>query len=537
MNTGLPNSEIRCIAGNDSNIFAGTWGYGIYKFNKNGLIWQAVNSGLPTNAIVLSLAVNGFNIYAGTEDPGGVFISNNNGFSWEIATQTAYYPVSSLFVKDSYIFAGTAGYGIYLSNDNGMTWSSKNNGLRDDYEFIWSFSSVGSIIIAGTSSGVYSSTNNGINWNSINSGLNFIPITTMAIRDSVIFAGTISGMYKSNNKGGSWNYMNVLGPTTINQLVINGNDIFAGLNGMGVYLSTNNGESWEERNFGLTDRYIGSLAILDSNIIAGTSSGVFLSNNNGNSWTSVNNGLPNPTFVFSVAFSGTNIFAGTDKGLFLSTNYGQNWEHINLSPMHDDYITAIAAIDTNIFVGDNFSVYFSNDRGKSWVQIDDGFLTFDVITAFAKVGTNIFVTTYFSGIFMLTNNGTKWTPVSTGFPNVRIDCIAGDNDHVYIGSTASVWKRPLSEFQGIGIEEYKNSERVTVYPNPAKDEITVALSLQVSLGIVSTVSVFDIHGRELINTQFRGSESQININFLPRGIYFFIISNEKMYAVRKIIKE
>ncbi len=51
------------------------------------------------------------------------------------------------------------------------------------------------------------------------------------------------------------------------------------------------------------------------------------------------------------------------------------------------------------------------------------------ITSFAYNGTNIFVGTYEAGIFLSTNNGTDWTPVTSGvlYPGIRALATIGTN--------------------------------------------------------------------------------------------------------------
>ena len=78
-----------------------------------------------------------------------------------------------------------------------------------------------------------------------------------------------------------------------------------------MYRSTDNGISWTAADSGLTNTFIYSFAVSNTNLFAGTDGGVFLSTNSGTSWTAVNSGLPDDEEVRSLAVSGTNLFAGT----------------------------------------------------------------------------------------------------------------------------------------------------------------------------------------------------------------------------------
>ena len=63
------------------DLFAGTWGSGVFRSTDNGERWTRVNTGL-TNATVQTLAINqSRDIFAGTIGS-GIFRSTDNGDSW-----------------------------------------------------------------------------------------------------------------------------------------------------------------------------------------------------------------------------------------------------------------------------------------------------------------------------------------------------------------------------------------------------------------------------------------------------------------------
>jgi hypothetical protein len=167
VNTGLTNTKILTLAVNGNNIFAGTYGGGIYFSTNNGLNWTQVNSGL-WNTFVSAIDLCGGNIYAGTYGS-GVFVSTNNGLNWTAVNSGLTNPnVYSLAISGSNIFAGTLG-GVFLSTNNGANWTAVNSGLVSLYIYTLAFS--GSNIFAGTWSGIFLSTDNGTNWVPVNSGL------------------------------------------------------------------------------------------------------------------------------------------------------------------------------------------------------------------------------------------------------------------------------------------------------------------------------------------------------------------------------
>jgi len=95
-----------------TNIFAGTWGGGVFLSTNNGTSWTQVNNGLM-NTVVRSLAVSGTNIFAGTSG-GGVYLSTSNGASWtEVNNGLKNTYVYALAVSGTNLFAGTLIGGVW----------------------------------------------------------------------------------------------------------------------------------------------------------------------------------------------------------------------------------------------------------------------------------------------------------------------------------------------------------------------------------------------------------------------------------------
>jgi hypothetical protein len=269
-----------------SNLFAGTYDFGIFLSTDSGKSWTAVNSGLPENPKVWSLAVKDTDIFIGT-DGNGVYLSRNCGVSWTVVSTglPTNACVHALVIQGLNIFAGTWGDGIYLSSNNGTSWTACNGGRPDT---VISLGVNGINIYAGArNSGVFFTTNNGNNWIVANGGLppnNRNEVWSFASMGSNIFAGTaLNGVFISTNNSTNWATVNSgLRDTNIISLIVNGTYLFAGTLGSSksgsIFLSTNNGASWQEVNTGLpTDvsNLVWSLALMGSNLYAGCSDGVW----------------------------------------------------------------------------------------------------------------------------------------------------------------------------------------------------------------------------------------------------------------------
>jgi len=317
---------INSLAVSGTNLFAGTYGGGVFLSTNNGTSWTA--TGL-TDTDVCALAISSTNLFAGTLED-GVFLSTNNGTSWTAVNNgLTHLQLNSLAVNSNgaggtSLFAGTCSGGVFLSTNDGTSWTPVNDSLTHLQVHALAVSpnrAGGSNLFAGTyGGGVFVSTNNGTNWTAVNNGLTNTSIRALAVSGTNLFAGTVGGgVFLSTNNGTNWTAVNT-GLTNLHVPVLGvspngagGRNLFAGIDGGGLFLSTNNGTSWTAVNNGLTKTNVSALAVSGSNLFAGTESGVFLSTNNGTSWTAVNTGLTN-TSVFALAVSGTNLFAGTHGG-------------------------------------------------------------------------------------------------------------------------------------------------------------------------------------------------------------------------------
>ena len=284
------------------NLFVGTHG-GVFLSTNNGISWSAVSNGL-TDSSIQCLAVNGGNIFAGTNSK-GVFLSTNNGISWSaVSNGLTDSSIQCLAVNGSNIFAGTNSKGVFLSTNNGISWSAVNSGLKNLHvnSFVVSGNSIFTIFIGIDSSTVYLSTNNGTNWIAINTKL----------PPYFVFTGLLTA---------------------------SGNDLFTGAisivdaNG-GLLTSTNNGTNWTKIGSGLPGGQITALVASGNNLFVGAyypgmidyGAGVYLSTDNGISCTAFNSGMPSNIVIGCIAVTETYIFASTiPYGAYGSTDSGTVW--------------------------------------------------------------------------------------------------------------------------------------------------------------------------------------------------------------------
>jgi hypothetical protein len=353
-------------------------------------------------------------------------------------------------------------------------------------------------------------------------------IQALAANGTNIFAAAQGGVALSTDNGAHWNPVSGLPQDTnggYNALSVIGPIIAAAGGNGGVLLSTNGGTSWTSA--GLTGWQVQAFAALGTNIFAGTQGpsggkgpptslgGVFLWSGNDTNWTAVNSGLIGTTFdglntalaIQALAVVGTDLFAGTIGGVFLSTNNGAKWGQANANlpniiissdttPVNGN-VNAFAMIGTNLFAGtQGDGVFLSADNGPL-NGVNNGLSGNLLVDAFAVSGTIIFAGTgtsngingTYRGIFLSTNSGASWTEENTGLTDTNIISLAVNDSFLFAGAANSgVWRCPLSGFVTSAVSPVPSVENSVInYPNPFSQSTTISISPSESGAAIITV--------------------------------------------------
>ena len=430
---------VNALTGNSTNLFAAGF-FSLAGTNSviniarwTGTTWTSVGAGLDYSALlpddattpeVVSLSLQGTNLYAG-----GTF--NISG-----ATEVDNFAVW-----------------------NGTTWSMVGGSADDSVNAI--IATNNTIYIAGDFTIIDSAAANGIarwtnsHWEPLGIGVDGGTVDCLTLTASNLFAGgsfTSAGGIPAVNiarwNNANWNTLAVGSGNapvgTVNTILLSGTNVFVGgeFDMAGVIRATNiaiwTSSFWTNVGGGV-DGPVLALAGNNTNLIVGGSfdfaDGIPATNIarwNGSTWSHLGNGLDDD--VNSIAVSGTNIFIG---GAFSNTasnalNHVAQWNGTNWSALADgvvdtnggDYVSAVAVIGTNLFVGGNFQVagniaapFIASWNGSNWSPL--GTNAIDVVTSLAVNGTNL----YAGGTFAFANStnavavwdGANWSPVGDEF--------------------------------------------------------------------------------------------------------------------------
>jgi hypothetical protein len=109
---GLSNKSIWVLFNEGKNIYAGSNGKGLFVSSDNCGTWNPLNSHPINYSVIISIAVRGNMIFAGTI--GGLFVSTDYGKAWIQRNEGIKNDfITSLSIKGDYIYAGTNGSGVY----------------------------------------------------------------------------------------------------------------------------------------------------------------------------------------------------------------------------------------------------------------------------------------------------------------------------------------------------------------------------------------------------------------------------------------
>jgi photosystem II stability/assembly factor-like uncharacterized protein len=246
INEGLTTLDIMSIdVTEEGRVFIGTNGYGVYMYNRTRERW--VHLGRPIGvgewaawerrlyqytALLFDPDIEG-KIYLG-QFPGGFFISEDNGETWECSSSglgnDGIFSLTIHPYDHNIMFAGTYN-GIWRSDDKGGTWSNTSAGMPGEQ---WPFC----VVIDDEDPNImYTATKNGQN---------------KGFMDRNDFGGVVM---RSTDGGRTWHHiMNGLkNMSEYYQLIIHpdDHDILFLSSSYGVHISQDGGETWAPFNNGM----------------------------------------------------------------------------------------------------------------------------------------------------------------------------------------------------------------------------------------------------------------------------------------------
>lgn len=224
---------------------------------------------------------------------------------------------------------------------------------------------------------------------------------------------------------------------------VNKNFVYGGHYHAGLFISFDQGATWYERNKGLPNKQIQSMAVHPRHPeiwYAGTyGSGIYLSRDSGKNWESWNGGILDNHIVYDIEIDPTNpsnVYAASRISGSLvgyvsrSTDAGKTWSIVYRGDWFDtpDYFYDIevnpGGNNTVFFTAHEHGFYRSLDNGLSFAPVNSGINDLSARgIAINKANPNLVLGVVWkgSGAFRSWNNGSGWQQARAGFPaDVRI---------------------------------------------------------------------------------------------------------------------
>lgn len=228
---------VNALANIDSVLFSGTDGGGVFRSLDFGKTWSTCDSGFVNPQLYcFAFLTVGSKVYAGTNY--GVYEIDKNGVKWNdlSAGLPSNTQIISLAIKGNLVFAGTKDKGLFIFNTNTGIWSPANTGLNE--KNVYSIVVNGNTLFLGTNSGIFQSTNDGASWSLI-TGTQFVYFYALVASGNMMFAGSNLGTYVSKDNGSTWKFdvtgIDGLENKIIKALIVNDNTVYAGTSSGGVW--------------------------------------------------------------------------------------------------------------------------------------------------------------------------------------------------------------------------------------------------------------------------------------------------------------
>lgn len=357
-----------------------------------------------------------------------------------------------------------------------------------------------------------------------------------------IFAGVyIDKLFRSTDGGNTWLQVDNNRPIyDVICVSIFDSIVFIGTPN-GVYASTDNGNSWTSRNNGLPQISPAAytFAIKDSIIFVSiVHEGIYYTTDYGNTWASFDNGL-NTFVIHTLTIRDSLIYTGSyGSGVKVSNIYNINWNFVN-NNLSDMYIKSMNSINSTLFAGTNTKGIFRyNDISNSWDSINNGLPQYSRVHSIVNYGNDIIICASdllaFNGSVYLSNdNGNYWFNIGSGLPSTTINSLALDDNFIYAATSGyGVWKRPLSEINSI--ESNPLCDDFIIFPNPTNGYITIK-----NISSIKTIEIINMLGVVVYSdlTTSSGKNVEVDLSYLPKGLYVIKVGTERNTLTKKLIIE
>jgi len=501
---------------------------GVFRLRNNGTAYDSLGLGGTYNTTIAFDSISRKIYVGGYADNGRVRVSDDLGQSW--------YEYRSDQLFDSWI----NDLEIPRDNTNKVIAGCQNAGvcIMNPADSIWQLSS------HGISQGVIRT------------------IATAPTDPFVIYVSTSNvGVWRSTDGGGTWStdpqgltwgksHQTEYFPAGLAVSPLDPDIVYATFWGVGpdyyhaVLKTTDGGLIWEEKTNGLDTipsghriYWVATHPNTDDTLYLATSYGAFKSTDGGNTWVKKNS--YHLYWIEVDPIEPNRLYATTACAAYYSDDGGETWSDRSngLSNMSDVMMIDVDPQSNNIVYAalcgletfDPLSgIYRSTDYGVQWVRMSSGLPAPPIMRPRVMVdtsSTSIWATTPLlgtgvPGVYRSLDQATSWFP-EDGLLNTNRTMFLASGLYPLLGTQYSgIWS-----YHEVGIHEDKRVQKskiFSIYPNPAKEQITIEYTLAKKSYV--KINIIDCAGRvieQLINNTAGPGVCRIKVPIeLPSGVYF-----------------
>jgi hypothetical protein len=364
---GYGSSVNVLVVDSNNNLYAGTNAGNVFKYANN--VWNQMGANLGQPIKTMALDANN-NLYVGTNN--GSNTSNDvfkylNGTLVSLGSPNGTGIQSIAINSSGSIYVATAGY-IDTEVDPAVISS---------YGEVYKYTSgnTWSVISAFNDSTVEG---------------NNVSVNSVVVNGNDLYAGTATGkVHKYNGSGTSWTSLGTpdKNSSSVNTMTLNESDIYAGTTGDGTngQVYHYNGTTWNQMS-NLNNGAISTVVIKNGSIYTSTANdntGMVYAYTANAAWSPVGTGALDGTQVYSTTISSNGtIYVGTQNNVFKYLASNQLWVSLgSLYLLDSSGVAALTTYGNNVYAGTLAGNIYTTTNGGSWQQLasNSNYITSDLL--------------------------------------------------------------------------------------------------------------------------------------------------------------
>lgn len=270
---------------------------------------------------------------------------------------------------------------------------------------------------------------------------------------------------------------------------------------------------------------------------------VYKSTNSGASWTPISQSFGQNLDNLKIAPSNNQVMYSSRSSFLFRTEDGGSTDWIQTTNPGGSRINSIAIHPTNpnrvaVAVGGSNKVMVTSDGGTTWENYAKNLPNFSALAVlWDDNGQDGLYLGMDYGVYYIDNTFSDWQPYNNLLPNVQINEleINKTTNMLYAGTYGrGLWVSPAMS-PTVGVEDHALAPSVSIFPNPATSEITIALRKSMH----GEIRIFDLTGKLLLYkpNSLLDKNQRIDISNLSSGVYFVRLNTPEGMASKKLIIE